>query len=378
MMRWVDRAPIMSDMGSYSLFSIIFFIAVLFMGAWTGLFLLVSATGNMISMHKSYERNPKASTTVIKQIIGGFLLVLAGMITETLTGYGGYLGNLAIGRPETWTVIFSNFFHFETIHAIGWCVILNGITQGILSLKGGWKKINRNIVIYMILAILVVAITPTIWNAVSKFEGYPYGIRSFTWEIFGQSFDVTSKVQMGYLGYDSFGRLVILFFLNPLAAPVEPIFPFLAVSYIGSIIGLFLIRKQKEMDGYGKREGEYDVSPMRNPTVLMKRLFQFLWFTFLIVFITFGSLWQFSVTGNHFQFMQIMIGSLTGFGLISIVLFYFRRKEKETSEYKRHTLGAKIGILVGFILFVVGLVGVVLVVFTGPPEVSREPFRSNL
>lgn len=369
MMRWVYREPIYSDMGSYSLFAVIFFIATLFLGGWCGLFLMVSATGNMISIHTSLERNPKVLTTVIKQIIGGFLLLLAAMLTESLTGYGGYFGNLALGKPETWPTIFNNFFHFETIHAVAWCVILNGITQGILSLNGGWKKINRNITIYIILAILVVIVTPTVWDLVSNFEGYPYGTRSFTWEIFGQTIDVTnSKVQMGYLGYDSFGRLALLFFLNPLAAPVEPIFPFLAVSYIGSIIGLFLIRKQKQMDGFS----EYDVSPMKNPTVWMKRLFQFLWFISLTGFITFAVLWQFSVTGEKFQFLQIIIGSLIVFALINIVLFYFQRKEREQSEYKRHTLGVKIGMMVGFALFVFGLIGVFLVVFFGPDPTAID------
>ncbi|MHA1453265.1 MAG: hypothetical protein ACTSRD_10415, partial [Promethearchaeota archaeon] len=371
MMRWVDRAPIMSDMGSYSLFAVIFFIAVLFMGAWTGLFLMVSATGNMMSMHSSLERNPKVRTTVSKQIIGGFLLLLAAMVTESITGYGGYMGSLALGNPESWQQIFYNGFHFETVHAVAWAVILNGITQGILSINGGWKKINRNITIYIILAILVVVVTPSVWKFAAKvIEGYPYQHRSFTWEIFGQSIPVDSKVQMGYLGYDSIGRLLLLTFLGPLAAPVEPLFPFLAVSYIGSIIALFIIRKRKEMEGF---DG-YDVSPMKNPSIWLKRIFKFLLFASFVGFITFGVVWQFSVADVAIKFknMQRMIGSFMIFSLVGIVLFYFRRKERETSEYKRHTLPLKIGMLVGFTLFVVGLLGTVLVVFLGPDPNALE------
>jgi hypothetical protein len=364
LMRWVWRDPIYSDMGSYSLFAIIFLLAALFLGGWCGLFLMVSATGNMISMHNSLERNPKIITTVYRQIIGGLLLLFAAVLTESITGYGAYFGDLALGHPEKWPEILYRGFHFETIHTVAWAVILNGITQGILSINGGWRKINRNITIYIILAVLIVVLTPSVWKLVQKIiPGYPYQSRIFSYDIFGHTINVDNGVQYGYLGYDSIWHLTLLFFLDPLAGSVEPIFPFLAVSYIGSIIGLLLIRKQKEMDGFE----EYDVSPMKNPSIWLKRIVQFLFFASLISFIIFAALWQFSTIGENFQFMQIMIGSFMVFALLGIILYYFRRKEKETSDYKRHTLPVKIGLLIGFALFVIGLIGSVLVVFTGDP-----------
>ncbi len=371
LMRWVNRGPIMTDMGSYSLFAVIFFMAALFMGAWCGLFLMVSATGNMMSMHNSLERNPKVRTTVIKQIIGGFLLLFAAMITESLTGYGGYMGSVALGNFTSWQQIFYNGFHFETIHAVAWCVILNGITQGFLSINGGWKKINRNIAIYIILALIVVVLTPSVWDLAARIiPGYPYELRTFDWHIFGQTIPVNSKVQMGYLGHDSVWRLLLLVFLGPLAAPVEPIFPFLAVSYIGSIIALFMIRKRKEMEGFD----EYDVTPMKKPSILVKRIFLSLLVASFIAFITFGVLWQFIVADIAIQFtmMQLMIGSFMIFVLLGIVIFHFRRKERETSEYKQHTLPLKSGMLVGLALFVIGLFGCVLVVFLGPDPTAFD------
>ncbi|MBN2157590.1 MAG: hypothetical protein JW776_16200 [Candidatus Lokiarchaeota archaeon] len=361
LMRWVWRDPIYTDMGSYSLFVIIFLLATLFLGGWCGLFLMVSATGNMISMYNGFQRN-SVRQTIIKQIVGGILLLGAAILTESTTGYGGYFGNLALGNIDKWTLIFYKGYHFETIHAVAWCVILNGITQAILSRKGGWKKINRNIVIYLILIIVIVALTPSVWNFAQKvIQGYPDAKRTFVWEIFGKSIPVTEITQYGFLFHDSIWELTIRFFLGPLAGKVEPIFPFLAVSYTGSIIALFLIRKQKEKEGFI----EYDVSVMKTPEVWFKRLTVFLWFTSTMSFISFTALWLFSPIGNPFKFMQYMILSFLIFALLGILFYYIKKKENIENEYKHATLPLKIGMLIGFALFVIGLIGVGLVVFMG-------------
>ena len=77
LMRWVWRDPIMSDMGNYSLSIVILLLAALFLGGWCGLFLMVSATGSMISMHNGLERNSNVGSIVTKQVVGGFLLLFA-------------------------------------------------------------------------------------------------------------------------------------------------------------------------------------------------------------------------------------------------------------------------------------------------------------
>jgi len=372
LMRWVWRDPIYSHMENYSLFVIIFLLGTLFLGGWCGLFLMVSATGNILSMYNGFERN-SVKDTVIKQIIGGILLLGAAILTESTTGYGGYLGNLVLGNPEKWTLIFYKGYHFETIHAIAWCVILNGITQGILSRSEGWKKINRNITIYIMLILIIVALTPSVWNFAQRvIPGYPDAKRSFIWEIFGKSIPVTEIVQYGFLFHDSVWDLTIRFFLDPLAGQVEPVFPFLAVSYVGSIIGLFLIRKQKEMDGFD----EYDVSVMKKPELWFKRFTQLLWFTSIIAFISCSALWLFSPIGNAFKFMQCMILSFLIFTLLGILLYYIRKKERIETNYKHATLPLKIGMLIGFSLFIIGLLGVGLVVFLGGDPTAIDTILS--
>jgi hypothetical protein len=58
-----------------------------------------------------------------------------------------------------------------------------------------------------------------------------------------------------------------------------------------------------------------------------------------------------------------MIGSFMIFFLLGILLYYFRQKENVTIQYKHHTLPVKIGMMVGFALFMIGLLGVGLIAF---------------
>lgn len=251
LMRWADQDAISGMLDQLPMFIFVFLLAAIFFGGWAGFFLMVSATGNMISMYKSTKRSGSPGDVILKQLIGGILLYIFAILAESVSGYHGYLGEIALGNPDRWDLVLWRGFHFETIHTIAVCVILNALVQGILSINGGWKKdkINRNIKIYIILAIIVILASVFVWEgARSIVPGYPFEDRVIFIKIFGKWRYITNDVQYGYLGYDSIWELTRLFFLMPLAGQVEPIFPFLAVSFIGSIIGLFLMKKEEERE----------------------------------------------------------------------------------------------------------------------------------
>ena len=111
-------------------------------------------------------------------------------------------------------------YHFETIHTIGWALILNGITHALLVSRYDFRReVHRIIRSYWILSAAVLILTPLIWTLTSQmFPGYPF-----------ETNPVTGKQwYMPYFGKSPGMDHVIFFFINPLAAPHEPLFPYLA------------------------------------------------------------------------------------------------------------------------------------------------------
>jgi len=77
----------------------------MFLGAWAGFFLLVSAFGNMISMQNSLKKGKSVSELIRKQVVKGCLLLIFAVLTESLLGYNGYLGNFR-GDSKLYTWLF--------------------------------------------------------------------------------------------------------------------------------------------------------------------------------------------------------------------------------------------------------------------------------
>jgi len=228
---WADDP---AQMAQARIIVIVILIFALFLGGWCGFFLLISSIGNMISMQKQLARGKSIGELVLKQVIGGILLLIFAFLTESIIGYHGWLGKLPWEITPLQDHLF-RAFHMETIHAVAWCVIVNGLTQGLLSLNNGYKKHTRNMIIYGILTILVIVSTTWVWKGVAQIvPGYP----------FAQPEGRPHIVQYPIIGQSTLGEYIKLFFLLPLAGHPEPIFPFLAVSYLGSIIGIFLSQEK--------------------------------------------------------------------------------------------------------------------------------------
>ncbi len=233
LMRWVDKGAVIDSIGSQELFVVFILVSAVFFGAWAGFFLLVSAVGNMISMQKSLERGADATGLAIKQIFGGFILLMFAFLSESAIGYHGALGEIAlhgssyIESGAAYEVFINRWAHFETIHAVAVCVIINGAVQAILARNGGWKNYKKKIRIYAILAVIVVVLTIPAWEL-----GMPFGDP--------------------VIGEHNIFQVVYLFLLNILDRAPEPIFPFLAVSFIGSIIGIWMCDPDRD-SGFVKR-----------------------------------------------------------------------------------------------------------------------------
>jgi hypothetical protein len=233
----LDLDLLFSDIDNEPLINIVMLVVLPFLGGLAGFFLLTSAISNMVSMYKQLEKGMPANTLIVRQIIGGLLIVLFAMLCEGLIGYHGAWGQYirTLSNPSSWesyaNTILSRWNHFEAIHTIGWCVVFNGIIQGLLSRNDQWKNVPRLIKNYIIIGVITIVLTIPIWIGVSKLvPGYPWAKSPLS----GQ------QIYMPQIGKDNFWYILASPFLAILAAPMEPLFPYLAVSCIGSIIGIVM------------------------------------------------------------------------------------------------------------------------------------------
>ena len=238
----LDIDTLTSDLSALPIIQILLLLVLPFFGGLAGFFLMVSAIGNVISMQRNLEKGMDAKTLIFRQVLGGFLLLIFAMLSEAIIGYHGTLGevflhlnDLSQGHYDQWAW---RFLHFETVNTIAWCIILNGLVHAIMTRNGKWKNVTKLMRNYLLLIVIVLALTPLIWWLADKIlPGYPYATDPET----GKS------LLYGYIGKSSFLDIVLRFFLGPLAASWEPVFPYLAASFIGSIIGIYINQDPKEI-----------------------------------------------------------------------------------------------------------------------------------
>ncbi len=233
----LDSNTLFSSINNLPLANILVLIILPFMGGLAGFFLITSAIANMVSMYKLQEKGLPIRALVLRQIFTGLLIVAFGMLSEGLIGYNGAFGLLVrnLGGTINWSSIITRALtrwnHFETIHTIGWCVVFNGIIQGALSRREQWRNVPVMIRNYALIAIAIVALTIPVWIGVGILvPGYPWARSAAS----GQ------QIYMPMIGVDNPFYILISPFLAVLAAPKEPLFPYLAVSCVGSIIGIVM------------------------------------------------------------------------------------------------------------------------------------------
>lgn len=199
---------------------------------FAGYFLLISAIVNSLAMTKRAARDFSPEKIMIKQVLTGLGILIAGAITEGLLYYG-YLGNSIRGSitqgisafrvTSFWNQFGRAFFTMETLQAIGWCMIINGLIHYFLMRKKGYQKQKRNVIIYAILAFIIIASSFFVWTGVDNYLVNGRGFSNWPNEVVART-------------YPS----ITTYILTILTGDLEPLFPFLAVSFVGSIIGLAL------------------------------------------------------------------------------------------------------------------------------------------
>ncbi|MDZ7820417.1 MAG: hypothetical protein U5N26_00625 [Candidatus Marinimicrobia bacterium] len=248
-MHTLNVDAITEDFSGVKFIEFILMIVLPFCGGLAGFFLMVSAAGNAISMENALQRNISPSSLARRQVLGGFILLCFAMLVEGLIGYHGDLGVFvheslkAASDPDlgpvrwNWDHSLWRFNHFETIHTIAWCIIINGIIHSILVSREKYRDKRKLIRAYVGLAVIVLLLTPAVWGAVHCIiPGYP-------------AQEGTYLASYPRIGENPFGYFLLVFFLQPLAGHPEPLFPYLAVSFIGTIFGIFLTMPESRRRG---------------------------------------------------------------------------------------------------------------------------------
>ncbi|MCE7738501.1 MAG: TM2 domain-containing protein [Candidatus Heimdallarchaeota archaeon] len=229
---------------------------VFFVG-WAGYFLIISAIVNALAMSKRASKGHKPIQIVLKQILTGAGVLFAAMLTDGLIGYYGFLGSAI--RSGNWSYskfvqlfVGRSFFMMETLHTIGWCMIINGIIHYLLIRKNGFKKIKRNVLVYAILVLTVIVASPFIWNWVDNMNwGGFYNLNFFSEASVDQRYFSSFRWPNG-LDQAKIGTFKASFF-TLLTGDLEPLFPFLATSFAGALIGTVLAddKPPKRLPFYG-------------------------------------------------------------------------------------------------------------------------------
>lgn len=185
---------------------------IAYVGSWNTFFILISSCVNVIAMTKKIRRGANPIKIIGRQVFTGFSLIVIGQL-ELVFGYWGYFGSgimydywaLGFKFKYAWTVI-------HTLQIIGWSMIINAFVHYLLCLKKGKdvKNDRRNMVIYGILAVLIMMLTPFV-------QSY-YDSLTFT--------DVT------------FRRWLLV----TIGGFMQPVFPCLSTSFVGSIFGIYLTK----------------------------------------------------------------------------------------------------------------------------------------
>ena len=85
-MNWTNSDQ---QIGILPMVAVIMLMVGLIFRGWAGLFLMVSMASNMISMYNNLERGKTIASVVLKQVLGGFILLIFSFLCEgTLQYYG--------------------------------------------------------------------------------------------------------------------------------------------------------------------------------------------------------------------------------------------------------------------------------------------------
>lgn len=206
-----------------------------FFASWNAYFLLISSTVNSLSMTKKAMTGQDTKKILKKQLITGFSIIIIGYL-DTCFGYVGYFGTAI--RSGDWTNTYpirSGFFAMYTLQIIGWCIVINSLIHFLLMRNEGHERYPRNLLIYLLLALFVIIMSPFIHNWV---DNMPWKLPSYVPPEVG----LGDHLKWPSIHFQTNNASFKSWFFTLIAGDMEPLFPYLATSFAGSMVGLSLAK----------------------------------------------------------------------------------------------------------------------------------------
>jgi hypothetical protein len=205
-----------------------------YFASWNSYFLLISSAVNTLSMTRNVARGANPLRTLSKQLLTGGSVLLIGIFVNGFL-YDGYLGTAV--RTGDWRNVHpltNGVFSMYTLQIIGWSMMMGGVIQYLLTLKGGHRRIKRNILAYLFLALLVIAVSPLVHRWV---DGMPWDVPATP----PTEYSMGDHSNWPSVHVQAANASVRAWFFAFLAGDLEPVFPYLATWLVGSAVGLALL-----------------------------------------------------------------------------------------------------------------------------------------
>jgi len=210
-----------------------------YFGLWVAFFILISGTVNAYVMTRKSVSTKKKHVILTKQLVTGVFILIVGYIKEAFL-YWGYIGHSI--RSGDWTnfyPLWSSLFEMKPLQIIGWTMIFNGFIHYLLMLREGHSKYIRNMIIYGLMIVVVLTLTPFLqsWaqSIYSEWDSINWNNMSPFIEHWGSDGWPNHHLATANASFP-------VWVLTLITGENQPIFPFLATSFAGSMIGISLAK----------------------------------------------------------------------------------------------------------------------------------------
>jgi hypothetical protein len=210
---------------------IILFVFVLVFGYWRGLFLIISAAVHMYGMSIAIQKGTNRGILLLKQILTGFILIIWGGIAEMLFNDWGMIKRW--GNGEGLFIQISDLYNSEAYVNIGWGIIIASCILLLLARKDGILKTRRNALVFAICGVILIIVTPYIYQAVNNAYGATINLQNWS-----HLPDVHNEFNVGFW-------IVSWFFCVE-----SPTLTALGYTFAGCVIGILLGAKSVSKNVY--------------------------------------------------------------------------------------------------------------------------------